>query len=472
MTYIRGDRAQFDAWEALGNPGWNWESLFKRYKQDEEFYPPSRRQIAAGATFEEQNHGFSGELRVGFNPALDNSSFYQNAAASWETLGQAMRVDVNGGDTRGFSIWPQTLDPVQNVRWDAATAFYWPIAHKRRNIQMVNGTVSNITWAKGCSKRRATGVEYINPQGHRTTLEAKKEIILSAGALRTPLILERSGVGNRKRLEKLGIETLVNLPGVGENVIDQPNLPLIYASTLKTEGYAPYATFPTAKDLFGADFSSIATSTKGQLQEWATTLAAESHGGLNAEALYKIFQIQHNLMFERHVTVAEILSLASDTVLVSALWPLLPFSRGSVHLRSAHDSDINSPVIDPNFFRIDFDMDYNVAAAQLARKFWETTPVKNLVKGSLQPNAPANASKEDWEKYVRSTISSNSHALGSTAMMRQDLGGVVGPNLKIYGVENVRVADASIMPTQFSGHLTATLYAVADKAADMILADR
>lgn len=472
MTYIRGDKAQFDAWETLGNPGWNWESLFKRYKQEEKFYPPSRRQIAAGATFEVGNHGFSGELHVGFNPALDNSSFYQNAAASWGTLGQAMRVDVNGGDTRGFSIWPQTLDPLQNVRWDAATAFYWPIARKRSNIQLVNGTVSNIIWAKGCSKRRATGVEYINPQGDRVTLEAKKEVILSAGALRSPLILERSGVGNRRRLEKLGIETLVNLPSVGENMIDQPNLPLIYASTSKADGYAPYATFPTAKDLFGTDYTSIAASTKGQLQEWATTLATESQGGLNAKGLYKIFELQHTLMFERDVTVAEILSLASDAVLVSALWPLLPFSRGSVHLRSTDDSDISSPVIDPNFFRIDFDMDYNVAAAQLARKFWETAPVKNLVKGPLQPNAPANATKEEWEKYIRGTISSNSHALGSTAMMRQDLGGVVGPNLKIYGVENVRVADASIMPTQFSGHLTATLYAIADKAADMILADR
>ncbi|TQS33936.1 hypothetical protein Golomagni_05704, partial [Golovinomyces magnicellulatus] len=472
MTYIRGDKAQFDAWEKLGNPGWNWNNLLPYYEKVERLFLPTENQQQNGAIVEKEYHGFKGDLHIGFIPVLDNSSFYDTARDTWSALGQDPSPDVNRGDTKGFSVWPQTLDPVKNVRSDAATSFYWPIVQQRHNLKLFNGTVSHLTWTPRCKTPKASGVVYINPKGDKVQLNAKKEVILAAGSLRSPLILERSGVGSKKLLQSMGISTILDLPGVGENMIDQTNLALIYESTKKFDGYTPYGTFANARDLFAENFTAVAATTRKQLSQWATTLASASDGRLSESALTKVFEIQHDLIFKQNVTFSELLTLASGNNLVSAVWPLLPFSRGSVHLGSNSDTAVNSPVIDPNFLAIDFDLDVNVATGKLAHKFWETSPVKEFVKSQVAPSAdaiPPNASNEQWQQYIKQAFSSNSHALGTLAMMSKELGGVVGPDLRVHGVHNVRVIDASVIPTQISGHLTATIYAIADRAAHIIL---
>lgn len=472
MTYIRGDEAQFNAWEKLGNPGWNWDNLLNHYKNVERLFLPTAIQKQHGAAVEETYHGFHGDLDVGFIPALDNTSFYSVARDSWSALHQPANPDVNRGHTAGFSVWPQTLNPEKNVRSDAATAFYWPIAENRHSLHLINGTVTQLTWKTRCKTPKAAGVVYMDPDGHYQTLQAKKEVILAAGSLRSPLILERSGVGNRKRLQELGIPIVRHLPGVGENMIDQTNVALVYASTKQFSGYTPYGTFVTARDLFPTNVSAVANATRKQLPQWAANLASASQGALNQAALQKLMEIQHDLVFSQNVTIAELLSVASGENLVSAVWPLLPFSRGSVHLRSKADDDMNSPLIDPNFFAVDFDLDVNVETVRLAHGFWQTAPVKDVVKEQLSPSldaVPPNASNQQWQTYIKKSLGSNSHPIGTLAMMSEGLGGVVGPDLRVHGLENVRVVDASIIPTQISGHLTATIYAIADRAADIVL---
>ncbi|KAL7806624.1 glucose oxidase [Trichoderma gracile] len=474
MTYIRGDKAQFDAWERLGNPGWNWTTMLKYFKQVEHFFPPSPRQETAGAHYEEEYHGTSGELHVGFNPALLNGSFYGDIKASWAALGQNLNRDASSGVTAGFDVWPQTLDLVKNVRWDSATAFYWPV-QDRPNLTLLNGTASRILWKNDKDRApEASGVEYLAPDGSIKTVNARKEVILSAGALRTPLILELSGVGNPSILNSLGIGTVVDSPGVGENLIDQTNMALTYSTKDSFPGYAPYATFVNATSLFGDGVESLAAWSKKSLPIWAQQIAAQTNGAISAKAIEHRLQVQHDLIFKKGVTVAEILSSASGSTAISAYWDTLPFSRGSVHLSSAND--INTPAINPRFLTIDFDLAVQVAIGRLTTKFWTTPPISAIIEARVDPNStilPDNATDGQWEDFTKSSLISNSHSLGTAAMMKREWGGVVDSQMRVYGTTgNVRVVDASVLPMQVSGHLTATLYAVAERAGEMIVGDR
>ncbi|PNP56189.1 hypothetical protein THARTR1_03714 [Trichoderma harzianum] len=470
MTYIRGDQAQFDSWEEL-NPGsgWNWDTMMQYYKKTERFFPPSSWQEAVGALYEEEYHGSSGEINVGFSPALLNGSFYGDAKAAWANLGQSLDKDVNSGRTAGFDVWPQTLDPVKNTRCDAATAFYWPV-QDRPNLTLINGTVSRILWKTNTSTTpEASGVEYVMPNGKNKTVNAAREVILSAGALRTPLILELSGIGNPKLLEELGIETVVDLPGVGENMIDQPNMALSYSTNSTFPGYAPYATFVNASSLFGDGFGIVSSVTQLLLPHWAKQISKESHRALNATAVEEILRVQYELIFEKNVTIAEILSTASGTGAFSAYWPTLPFSRGSVHLNST--DDINTPKIDPRFMAIDFDMVVQIAIGRLSASFWNSSAISASIEtepqqGTLSPDASWN----QWKNFTDSNLISNSHPIGTAAMLPRELDGVVDPQLRVYGTKNVRVVDASVIPLQISGHLTATLYAIAERAATEFIA--
>ncbi|KAI1752442.1 GMC oxidoreductase [Xylaria castorea] len=472
MTYIRGDKPQFDAWESLGNEGWNWDTLFPYYEKAEKFTIPSAAQAAAGATYDAEVHGEAGHVHTGFPFFLTNSSFHELATESWEALGYPLIKDVNTGSVRGFSVWPQTLDRDQNLRYDSARSYYYGV-EGRPNLTIIKGTVKKITWAHSFKTSQAAvaeGVEYVTPDGKLVELTAAEEVILSAGALRSPLILESSGVGNPSLLKELGIETLIDLPGVGEYLQEQPNTVLIYGSTQNMSGSAPYATFPTAQDMFGDETSAMKASTSAQIPDWAKKVAAASNGAVKVANVEKLLRTQHDLIFNKNVTIGETLTTASGGLLVSAMWLLLPFSWGSVHLTSV--DAINAPAIDPRYFLIDFDLDVQIGLGRLSRKLWQTKPISNLVGSSILPTddvLPRNATDEQWTSFISDTVSPNHHPIGTASMMSRELGGVVDPKLKVYGTKNVRVVDGSVLPLQFSGHLTATLYAVAERAAEIII---
>lgn len=198
MTYIRADAAEIDAWEALGNEGWNWTTLLPYYKKVEKFTRPTQAQGVAGASYEAAYHGEHGLLDVGFLYELPNGSFYQAARDTWQSLGYAVNEDVNSGHTRGFDVWPMTVDRDADMRWDAARAYYYAV-EGRENLHLLHGTAVKLIWGytkDGSTVEQATGVQYIDANNNTVTVDIEKEVILSAGALRTPLILEASGVGN------------------------------------------------------------------------------------------------------------------------------------------------------------------------------------------------------------------------------------------------------------------------------------
>ncbi|KAJ4391528.1 hypothetical protein N0V93_005146 [Gnomoniopsis smithogilvyi] len=486
MTYIRADVAEIDAWEALGNEGWNWETLLPYYKRVERYSPPTEAQVAVGASYEAQYHGQHGLLHVGNLYTLPNKSFYETVQDTWQNIGYMVNPDVNSGDTRGFDVYPMTVDRERDLRWDAARAYYYPIEN-RTNLKVLRGTVVKVTWGRQDEAEKnmtASGVEFVDANNKSVAIQAGKEVILSTGSLRTPGILEASGVGNPRQvfgsvasnraclltavtsvLSELGIDIVVDLPGVGENLQEQPNTALVFTANLDTAGYAPYATFATADDVFGSEKLALADVTKGSLKGYAQTIAAASNAGLNTTAIEQILRIQHDLIFNQNVTIGETITLAAGGYFVTSHWLLLPFSRGSVHLRASDEA--NLPVIDPRYFLIDFDMTQQVGIGHQAQKFWQSSPMSDYLTGNVS-GIPA--SDVDWVKFIEGSFAPNYHPIGTAAMMSRDLGGVVDRELKVYGTSNVRVVDASILPIQSSGHPTSTLYAIAERAADLILA--
>jgi hypothetical protein len=212
------------------------------------------------------------------------------------------------------------------------------------------------------------------------------------------------------------------------------------------------------------------------ISEWATTVSNAINNTTPASTLTHLFEIQYNLL-EAGVPDAETIvgttvqfGLGPSGYLAGSFWLLMPFSRGNVHIGSA--DPLAYPLINPNYFLIDFDLDVQVAIAKWTRKFWTTEPVGSIVT-EVFPGAavPQDATDEEWGTYVKSAFGANSHPLGTAAMMSKELGGVVDSKLKVYGTSNVRVVDASVMPFQVSGHLTSTLYAISEKAADIIKDD-
>jgi choline dehydrogenase-like flavoprotein len=197
MTYVRAEKSQIDSWEAIGNPGWSWDDLFPYYKKQEYFDYPTAAQIAAGASDVASDHGEDGPLKVGYSYGLLNGSFHETVETTWRDLGIPHTPDANGGHVRGFTVWQSTLDREANVREDAARAYYYPF-QSRPNLRIyLNTTANRILWNSSPGHDAvADGVEITSSDGAVRVLKAKREVILSAGSLRSPAILELSGIGN------------------------------------------------------------------------------------------------------------------------------------------------------------------------------------------------------------------------------------------------------------------------------------
>ncbi|EOA85453.1 uncharacterized protein SETTUDRAFT_32654 [Exserohilum turcica Et28A] len=474
MTYLRAETSQIDAWEQIGNQGWNWEDLMHYYSKSEYMQPPTEDQILLGASYDPDVHGTSGPLSIGWTANMMGQEIVSPVNRSFGALGLPFNREPNAGSMRGFTVFPKTIDRAKNVREDAGRAYYWPVS-KRPNLDIyLNSKAEKLIWHPNTkeSTPKASGVVFTTCNGTSTIL-ANREVILSAGSLMSPLLLEKSGVGNSAILKKAGVDVVVDLPFVGENLQDQTTTDMMYTmkNTTNLTGLAGYAAYANVEDLFGEELDAFNETIAKSIREYAERTANAS-GVISADVTEKLFKIQYDLIFKNKIPIAEIIIAPAPTAdLTIEYWGLLPFSRGSIHINS---SNATLPAhINPNYFMLDYDVQQQVVAGKMARAFTNTAPFSNLVTGEVTPGLnklSRNASDADWAQWLKSTYRSNFHYIGSAAMMPKDLGGVVDPTLTVYGTSNVRVVDASVLPFQVCGHLASTLYAVAEKAADMIKA--
>ncbi|PVH95185.1 GMC oxidoreductase [Periconia macrospinosa] len=487
MTYIRAEKTQIDAWEELGNEGWNWDSLFPYFKSSEHFQPPDADKAANGATFEEHVHGFDGEVSVGWSKYFMKDGIFDMLKKTNENLGIKWNRDVNSGSMPGFTTWPFTLNATTSIRQDAARAYYYPIAKQRPNLHVfLNTTATRIIWddryTAPSNKLVATGLEIVPSSTNNTphTLHLTHELILSAGSLRSPALLEHSGIGNPSILTPLNITTHLPLPSVGANLQDQPNTYISYNSptTLNLTGYPSFVTFLTASDLFGSSLPLITSQLHSNISTYASLITTSSPPNTTTpEIETRLLAHQIALIFSPNSTIplAELLWAPSQGAITCVFWNLLPFSRGSVHI---DDPDpLKPPAINPNFLHLPIDTLMQSAAAVKVRELFATPPLSTFVTEEVVPGldvVPEDAGWDDekWAAWLKDAYQSNHHPVSTTAMRGREWGGVVDTQAKVYGVRNVRVVDAGTLPEQTSGHLMASVYAVAGRVADMIVRGR
>lgn len=197
MAYTRAENTQIDVWGQLGNNGWSWATLFPYYLKSEDYEMPDVAMENAGASFVSSYHGFSGPLKNGYTFEMANDSLPHVFNSTLQNVGVPFNQDVNGGKMRGFMVYPRTVDTFSDVREDAGRAYYYPYTGRANLHMQANTTVTKILWgASTNSNATASGVQAVGSSGATQTYQATKEVILAAGSLKTPQILELSGVGN------------------------------------------------------------------------------------------------------------------------------------------------------------------------------------------------------------------------------------------------------------------------------------
>lgn len=404
MTYTRAQSVQIDAWESVGNTGWNWNNLLPYYKKSEDFQVPTLDQIDHGADYFIRYHGENGPVKVGWPKVMTNSSMLPVLDETLSEVGVPYDRDVNDGSMVGLTSHPNTIDRDANIRYDAARAYYWPY-EDRSNLKIISNTQANkIIWAEGSqSEAIAIGVEVTGDNGTEV-IHASKEVILSAGSLKSPLLLELSGIGNPDILKKFEIPVKVNISTVGENLQDQTNNGLSYDGREFWLGSPTFSALPSVDHIYGDNVSSVASAVNSSLSDYAKAVSNFSNGAVLEANVQAAFQIQYDLVFKHRVPYAEIVFLPIAHSFTTEYWSLLPFSRGSVHMASSDPS--HPPSINPNYFMFEQDLNSQADVAWYIRKIFNTSPLNSLVGDELAPGldlVPEDGPESKYTSWVKST---------------------------------------------------------------------
>ncbi|KLO04946.1 GMC oxidoreductase [Schizopora paradoxa] len=498
FMWTKPPTVDIDAWEKLGNSGWSAARFFEYSRKVEKFHPPTDEAVAKAnlQVFRPEAHGYDGPLDISFPAASAMEIPFQKALAN---AGVKVAKDPLNGDPFGVTMVPNSHHPVKRTRTSAATAFYLP-NKDRENFKVLPDAHVNRIVIKSSGNNsdvEAEGVEFEH-QGQIHIVKASKEVIISAGTLQTPQVLELSGIGDKRILEPFGIKTLVDLPGVGANMQEhsfvsliselEPSLTNKSLDILRTDpDYAKeqLALFGKGESLFHIGLSSTAfeplktmageASAQEMIQRQKARVQTQIESGLLSKSLQEQYKLQLEKLENNQSGDCELILIPFGAVpsvvqkgrscvsITSAL--NLPFSRGTIHIKSTNPRD--QPIVDPHTFEDTFDLDVMTATFKFVRKLSDVEPWKSIITKEVFPG-PSVQSDEDIHNYLKEGLVTTYHTAGTASMLPRELDGVVDPKLRVYGTKNIRVVDLSIVPLHIASHTQATAYTIAEIAADMI----
>ena len=440
MIYIRGQAQDYDSWAAAGNPGWSWNDVLP-------FFTHHENNAELGGTM----HGQNGEVCV--QPMRSNWEILDAWAAAAEHCGIPRVNDFNGGDNFGVGYFQ--VNQKNGVRQTAADAFLHPILSQRRNLTVITGARARRLLI---NQGQAEGVEYQTHSGIETAL-ADGEIILTAGSIGSPQILQCSGVGAPQHLQQVGVKVLHPLRGVGENLQDhlqiRPAFAICGVPTLNEMMHQPWA-----KILMAAQYALLR---RGPLAAAPSQLGCFSHSSDDVPTA----DLQYHLQPLTLDDFGKPLHRAPG--FTASVCDLRPQSRGYVRITVA--DPLAAPQIDARHLSAPQD---RIKAAQAIRQARELCAAPPLAKYAPQEIAPGTAAQSDEELALAAGKYSTTifHPVGTCKMGAADDDlAVVNARLCVHGLSKLRVADASIMPNIISGNTNAPTMMIAEKAAAMILED-
>jgi choline dehydrogenase len=436
MIYMRGQATDYDRWEAEGNPGWGWKEVLPMFKRSQLHFSGNG-----------EVHGGDGEWRVEQQryrwPVLD--AFREAAAQS----GIASIDDFNGGDNQGCGYFQ--VNQRAGVRWNSAKAFLKPV-RKRTNLTVLTDVQADRVMLE---QSRAVGVQ-ARHAGIEQRFTARREVILCAGAIGSPTLLQRSGIGPRPLLERLGIEVLHELPGVGGNLQDHLQLRLIYQVT-NTRTLNQIANSPWGKLGMGLrylyDRSGPLAMAPSQLGAFVRSDPQQTSANLE----YHVQPLSLDRFGE---------PLHRFPAFTASVCNLRPLSRGRVDIRSANPDD--PPLIDPNYLSHPEDLRVAAASIRLTREILNAPAFRPFAPVEYLPGAHLETEEQLREAAgkIGTTIF---HPVGTCRMGPGTLD-VVDAQLRVHGIAALRVADASIMPNIVSGNTCSPTLMIGEMAAHFILA--
>lgn len=498
MVIMYPSRENIDAWGQLGNTGWSFDELEPYFHKMATVTPPSTnaKEVTHVDEWYDPSIPGTGPLQIGWG-----SGYSADLNGAWvETFGQLgleMSADPRSGNATGGFQNMQSVDPISKTRSYSATAFYGAEERARSNLVVLTNTVAKRILTKTTVDGVvATGVEIRTATNETQVVSARVEVILAAGSLQSPQILELSGIGNRELLEEYSIPVVLENPNVGEHLQDHAIVAQLFEvrdgvttvnslrnSTFLAEQMALFTSNQTGY-LSQAQLSSAYTpfvDGKGRMSSDAVKSLLDEHLGteesnLETQVLRTLMETPNYNQVQYHLYPATLVTANASGATPTIERPCIaamallshPFSRGTVHIVSP---DIDTkPSWDPAFMTHPIDIELLANSVQFTENIVNTKPFADALTGVRYPDIIADTT-ENAKEIIREVAISSFHPSGSLAMLPRSQGGVVNERLLVYGTKNIRVVDASIFPLETSGNIQATVYAVAERAADLIKAD-
>ncbi|OKL55911.1 hypothetical protein UA08_08800 [Talaromyces atroroseus] len=503
-------KAGFDAWAALGNAGWEGDSVLPYLRKFHTFHAPPKAttDVIKLDYLKHSMQGTDGPLQVSFGDS------YSPGNQAWMDTFRALGYEINNDPITGQAIGAftntHTVHPDTRERSYSRTAYYDSDTAKRPNLHvLVEAFVEKIIFNESDGSITATGVQFRTKDGEQHTVTARDEVVLSAGAINSPQILELSGIGQRDRLESLGIPVVIDNPNVGENLQDHPSSHISYELAEGIMSGDALVNPEVTKQLLELYESSRAGPLGGSWLSGAYMPFVEANGPVTEEKIKTLIDShidgdnlspglvkQYKLLCELlknsnessgeylylpfQINMRDVLSLSDlmnkkDTpgqFITIMVMLNHPFSRGHVHITSP--DPLVKPTFDLQLLSHPLDVEILGRHTQYIEKIASTEPLASMLKagGKRIPSNRTAHHLEDAKDIVADRVITVFHPAGTCAMMPRELDGVVNERLIVHGTRNLRVVDASIFPLEPLGNIQSVVYLVAEKASDIIKEDR
>jgi len=443
MMYVRGQKEDYDDWANMGCDGWSWEEVLPYFKRSE--------CLAQGGS--DEFHGRSGELRLSWIEDLHESS--KNFMEAAKSAGMPFNADVNSGNQEGVGYLLGTIH--RGRRQSTARAFLHPI-RSRSNLAVITGAEVSKVVVEG---KRATGVELVLRGGEISRIKARREVILSAGALGSPYILQHSGIGDGEHLAPLGIDVVADLPQVGRNLQDH----LFAHLKFQTKSNAGSRnSLLRSMPRMGIEALKWFVTGRGAMNTTSSQIVGffrSSPDLERADLQLAMRPLSFHVIESGEVVIDDIPAITASAIQTR------PFSRGEYLISSADYRERGE--IDIRYLSDDRDVKALLSGMNHIRNIMQRPEMATIIDSEYEPGSKI-TDAEALEKYLRASAGTVYHPAG-TCRMGVDDEAVLDPQLRVRGVDGLRVIDASVMPVITSGNTNAPAIMIGEKGADLVLAD-